>query len=324
VPTPVAGRPVCRWRRRNPRRESQARGSPTLLSIPPRRWDPRGVRPALQQSPAPRSQTLSPAQPLGGAGVAARPRSRSLRGPRAPARRLPHPLPRREEETRRPSLGPPGGGPARTVPAPPSRSGSDVRSPSAPARGERGGGAGSHHGQRLAQAANVLREGRGLKVGGVLEARGGAGASAAAPKLGAELSRPLPGLPQLPGRGPPLGRGCWGCGGGGRLRNNAGRGRPGRGGGRGRNVELSRGTQRGHHGECRMDRPNWPITARCLPQARGGCQWGPRTGGGRDRAGRRPRHPPLGGVGQLAGLKQQKRGRLGGDLAWSGTREAEK
>lgn len=32
----------------------------------------------------------------------------------------------------------------------------------------------------------------------------------------------------------------------------AGTGREG-GGGRGRNLELSRGTQRGHHGECRMD-----------------------------------------------------------------------
>lgn len=43
----------------------------------------------------------------------------------------------------------------------------------------------------------------------------------------------------------------------------------GRGGGRGRNVELSRGTQRGHHGECRTDGWHWPIRARFHSQTLG-------------------------------------------------------
>lgn len=58
----------------------------------------------------------------------------------------------------------------------------------------------------------------------------------------------------------------------GRLR--AGTGREGDGG-RGRNLELSRGTQRGHHGECGMDGRTIQWEHGVAAPARGGRQWEP-------------------------------------------------
>lgn len=55
----------------------------------------------------------------------------------------------------------------------------------------------------------------------------------------------------------------------------AGTGREG-GGGRGRNLELSRGTQRGHHGECGMDGRTSQWEHGAAAPARGSRQWGPR------------------------------------------------
>lgn len=66
------------------------------------------------------------------------------------------------------------------------------------------------------------------------------------------------------------------------------------GGGRGRNLELSRGTQRSHHGECGMDGRRGPIRARRHRPGRRSCQWGPRSGvGGTTLSGAQsPRHLP--------------------------------
>lgn len=238
---------------------------------------------------------MLPPQQLGGPGSHW---GRRWPGPTAPA--PPSPLPPLPPGGRRRLGGPPtalqAAATASPVPAPPSRGGSDVRSPRVPGRGERGR-------QCRGRQATASREHppdgkpsageKGLSWGRA----GGEGRSVRSnPQTPSRTSSPLSGLPPPPGArdlGCGGAAGVWG-GGQGRLRNTAG---PDRTGG-GRRAGAEFGTLPGD--------PTWspwrvrdgwvhePIGAR---RRRPSPRWPPMRAarrGGRDRAarGREPLCPP--------------------------------
>lgn len=228
---------------------------------------------APARAPRPRVRPVLPPQQLRGPGSHW---GRRWPGPTAPA--PPSPLPPLPPGGRRRLGGPPSAlqaaAAASPVPAPPSRGGSDVRSPRVPGRGERGR-------QCRGRQATASRElhpdgepsagGKGLSWGRA----GGEGRSVRSnPQTPSRTSSPLPGLPPPPGARDLGCGGAAGVGGEGRAAFGMLRARTGRegGGGRGRNLEPSRGTQRGHHGECGMDGCTSQSEHGAAAPARGGRQ----------------------------------------------------
>lgn len=171
----------------------------------------------------------------------------------------PLPLPWQEEETWRPSPGLPTAAAASPAPAPP-RAAVRTSGIPAPARGEWGrrGGRSSRQGTRCGLGAAHARE--------ELCSEGQEpGRRPPHPKLESNFLVPLrvPRPVSIPveagSRGGTVGEGA---------PVECRQGQEGGDGRRGRNVELSRGTQRGHHGECRTDGWHWPIGARLYAQTR--------------------------------------------------------